>query len=661
MRLYTLSQISGSCKKLQAMLHKVFGLFFIILISTTADCSERPLSRAFEAMQDENWDLALNLAGKEGKVAKDIVEWHMHRAQAGTARAALAFLKRNPDWPGLPYLKKRAERSFLNASMKVSALFFYENPPKTAEGALAYALTLRTGQQYEAARKVIRNAWLNYSMPVETQNIFISLYGEYLGDLTSQRLRKMLWRQNTAQVRSLYALLDKGELALARACLALQAGERGVDALIANIPQKFHGEPVLSHARFKWRLQSKKVKSALKLIQESSLSVKSLEWPSAWGKDRSDMARNLIFEKRYKEAYDLASRNHMTQGPVFTDLEWLSGFIALRYLNNAKLAQLHFETVLSAVDTPISLGRANYWLGRAYKALDMKDQARNAFMQGAKYQTSFYGLLSAEEVTASFPYDFSPLPKLPDWRNAPFRKSSVFQAAILLFASGKDVLGERFITHLAETLSDREIMQLTDFLEKSEKSHILITLGKRKASQGKSFPRPYFATHPLINEEYVAPKQLSLAIARRESEFDPNLVSPVGALGLMQVMPRTGKEMAAKIGVIYDSRKMLSDWKYNALIGTTYLQELSERFTSNPILVAIGYNAGPTRAENWSAVLGDPRREGLDIVDWIELIPFSETRNYVMRTTESIPIYRARLGLDPLPVPFTEFLKGSGF
>ena len=129
----------------------------------------------------------------------------------------------------------------------------------------------------------------------------------------------------------------------------------------------------------------------------------------------------------------------------------------------------------------------------------------------------------------------------------------------------------------------------------------------------------------------------------------------------MQVMPRTGKEMAAKIGVIYDSRKMLSDWKYNALIGTTYLQELSERFTSNPILVAIGYNAGPTRAENWSAVLGDPRREGLDIVDWIELIPFSETRNYVMRTTESIPIYRARLGLDPLPVPFTEFLKGSGF
>ena len=165
----------------------------------------------------------------------------------------------------------------------------------------------------------------------------------------------------------------------------------------------------------------------------------------------------------------------------------------------------------------------------------------------------------------------------------------------------------------------------------------------------------------MIEENYPVPAQLSLAIARRESEFDPRVVSPVGASGIMQVMPRTAKEMAGKIGLRYDQNRMVSDWKYNARLGTVYLQELSERFSANPVLVSVAYNAGPTRAENWSKLLGDPRSSKVDIIDWIEMIPFAETRNYVMRTIESLPIYRARLGQDPLPVPFSKSLKGSGF
>jgi soluble lytic murein transglycosylase len=129
----------------------------------------------------------------------------------------------------------------------------------------------------------------------------------------------------------------------------------------------------------------------------------------------------------------------------------------------------------------------------------------------------------------------------------------------------------------------------------------------------------------------------------------------------MQVMPRTAKEMAEKIGLRYDQNRMTTDWKYNARLGTVYLQELSERFGANPVLVSVAYNAGPTRAENWSKLLGDPRSSKVDIIDWIEMIPFAETRNYVMRTIESLPIYRARLGQDPLPVPFSKSLKGSGF
>jgi soluble lytic murein transglycosylase len=393
----------------------------------------------------------------------------------------------------------------------------------------------------------------------------------------------------------------------------------------------------------------------------ASETKEALGRPDVWGDDRRNIARDLVRDKSYQTAYKLASNHFMNSGHIYADLEWLSGYIALRHLKKPKTAQLHFEKFMFVVDTPISLGRAYYWLARAYQDQGQNEKARKAFKEGAVYQTSFYGLLSAEEISVPFKYDFYPPKELPNWRGAPFLKSSVFKAAILLFASGQDALGERFITHLVETLPDEQILQMTHFLEEFDRPHVLVMVGKRKASQGMSFPRSYFALHPMIEENYPVPAQLSLAIARRESEFDPRVVSPVGASGIMQVMPRTAKEMAGKIGLRYDQNRMVSDWKYNARLGTVYLQELSERFSANPVLVSVAYNAGPTRAENWSKLLGDPRSSKVDIIDWIEMIPFAETRNYVMRTIESLPIYRARLGQDPLPVPFSKSLKGSGF
>jgi soluble lytic murein transglycosylase len=235
----------------------------------------------------------------------------------------------------------------------------------------------------------------------------------------------------------------------------------------------------------------------------------------------------------------------------------------------------------------------------------------------------------------------------------------VFKAAILLLSSDQLSLGERFLTHLAETLDDQEILQLTDFLEEAQRSHVLVMVGKRAANYGRNFPRPYYALHAMIGMPSRVPIELSLSIARRESEFDQWVVSPVGAMGLMQVMPKTGAEMAANLGVPFQEDKMTSDWQYNVNLGNTYLAELGDRFGGNPVLMAIAYNAGPSRAERWMERLGDPRQSNVDIIDWVELIPFEETRNYVMRVTESIPIYRARLGKDPLPQPFSKMLQGS--
>lgn len=196
-------------------------------------------------------------------------------------------------------------------------------------------------------------------------------------------------------------------------------------------------------------------------------------------------------------------------------------------------------------------------------------------------------------------------------------------------------------------------------LEDLKLPHVQVMLGKRAAQAGHEVYAPYYALHPLADEVHPVPTELVLAIARRESEFDPGVVSPVGALGLMQVMPNTAREVAGWLNVDFSESRLLADPVYNATIGATYLQRLAEQFNGNAVMISAAYNAGPSRPIRWMEERGDPRRDGMEIIDWIEHIPFTETRNYVMRVTESLPIYRARLGRNPHPVPFSEELKGS--
>ncbi|MEM8538710.1 MAG: lytic transglycosylase domain-containing protein, partial [Pseudomonadota bacterium] len=174
-------------------------------------------------------------------------------------------------------------------------------------------------------------------------------------------------------------------------------------------------------------------------------------------------------------------------------------------------------------------------------------------------------------------------------------------------------------------------------------------------------PAPYYALHPLADAGLNMSPEMLLAIARRESEFDPVVQSGVGARGLMQIMPDTGRQVARSLGLSADhtTERLTADPVYNARLGAQYLAQLAQTFDGNPIMMAAGYNAGPSRPTTWMDRFGDPRRGAIDIVDWIELMPFRETRNYVMRVSESLPVYRARLGRDPLPVPFSQELVGS--
>jgi soluble lytic murein transglycosylase len=357
----------------------------------------------------------------------------------------------------------------------------------------------------------------------------------------------------------------------------------------------------------------------------------------------------------------MAAQHGLMEGSDFADLEWLAGYIALRFLKDPALALHHFNGHDGAVESPISLGRAGYWQGRALEEAGDSAAAAEAYKRGANFQTSFYGLLAAERAGVPFPVKLRGPAPAQDWRTSPLARAPLFEAGLLLQASGEMDLAERFWTHLADQLLEPDLELLGQAAIDIGQPHIAVMIGKRAAQRGLEIAAPYYALHPAGEADLPMAPEMTLAIARRESEFDPVVQSSVGARGLMQLMPATALEVAQGLGIApqHSTDRLTADPVYNARLGTQYLSELAGRFDGNVVMMSAAYNAGPSRPIRWMEEMGDPRDGDVYMVDWIEMVPFRETQNYIMRVTESLPVYRARLGLDPLPIPFFEELTGS--
>ncbi|MFD1343490.1 lytic transglycosylase domain-containing protein [Litorisediminicola beolgyonensis] len=625
--------------------------------STTDDPA--PLRRAMADMRDANWASAMIEARGSGQAGLDVILWHWLRAGNGDARQVQDFLARNPDWPGLDYLREKSEQAISEATHDEVRAFFGNEAPQTGTGALSLARAERAAGEEDAAKATIILAWKTLALSSEEHAAFLADHGALLKPYHDDRLAMALWKGWRANASAMLPLVSDGQRALAEARIALQDQAAGVDGAIERVPAALADDAGLAHDRFAWRVKKRRTDDAIELLLERSAKTGGLGEPWAWADRRLDLARATMLEGKGALAYDIASSHQLTSGSDFASLEWLSGYIALTYLKKPEIAADHFDRFATAVDTPISLGRAGYWQGRAREAMGDAEGAARGYAFGAKYQTSFYGLLAAERGKLAPDTTLAGTETFPDWKEAAFTKKSVFQAAMLLMAGGEDQLAERFLTHLAESLDRNEIGSLGNMLADLGKPHIQIMLGKRAAQAGIEVPGPYYALHPLLDREFPIPTEMVLSIARRESEFDPVVVSHAGARGLMQLMPRTASEVSGWIGETFLLAKLTSDPAYNARLGSAYLADLSERFDGNVVMMAAGYNAGPGRPIRWMKERGDPRRGGADIVDWIEHIPFDETRNYVMRVAESVPIYRARLGKTMHPVPFSKELTGS--
>jgi len=287
------------------------------------------------------------------------------------------------------------------------------------------------------------------------------------------------------------------------------------------------------------------------------------------------------------------------------------------------------------------------------------DAANAAYADAARFQTSFYGLLAAEKVGAPMDAALTGRTGIAPWRDAAFTKSTVYQAAKLFHDAGQIWETSRFLRQLAENTAEGELVGLADYALTLGDPYLAVRVSKQVAREGVVAHRAYYPLTPIGSDDLPVPEELALAIARRESEFHIAAVSGAGARGLMQLMPATARSMAKKLGLPYAKSRLTTDPQYNATLGSAYLAHLIEEFGNNIVLVAAGYNAGPHRARRWIEAYGDPRNAGVDAVDWIEHIPFRETRNYVMRVAESLPVYRARLTGKPVPIALSAELKAQ--
>jgi soluble lytic murein transglycosylase len=614
------------------------------------------LQAALAAAAARDWDGAL--AQAEGAVGRDVIQWMRLRAGEGTLTEYEDFIARRPDWPGLPLLREKGETAVARSTTPDRVIrWFAADKPATPAGAMALMRALAAAGRPEEARAEARRAWLFLSFDAGEEQAFLTLAGEATDDAHAARTNRLLWEEKVAEARRMLPRLAPGPRALAAARLALLSGADGVNDLIAQVPDALRADPGLAHDRFQWRMDRGLYDGAADLIVQAS-DAGTLGRPQDWAKRRAALARELAEIGQPQRAWRVAAGHGLTDGPDFLDLEFLAGFLALRDLNQPELALRHFRRLAEVAETPISASRAAYWQARAEEAQGRAEAATALYRAAARHQTAYYGLLAAERLGLALDPALLSDARPEDWRNAAFAGSSVLQAGRLLLRAGDRTLGKRFLLHLAESLDSDQTARLADMARIIGEPHVSLVLAKRAGEKGALYPALHHPVSDLVPEGLAVSRAFALAIARRESEFDIAAVSPAGALGLMQLMPATAQAMAGKTGQTYARDRLTTDSAYNTALGAAYLRQLIDEFGPAVALVAAGYNAGPGRPRRWITTFGDPRSPAVDVIDWVERIPISETRTYVMRVAESLVIYRAKLRGTTGPVRLTAELTG---
>jgi len=621
------------------------------------------LAEAIRRAETGRWDEAKAFAERTGDpVAERVILWTRLRDGVGRFSEFESFLREHGDWPGMARLRRQGERHMGPDLSDARVIAYFDGEaPRTGTGALRLADALSSRGRVDEAEAVVLAAWGDLSLTSAQVTAFRSRWPDVVEPRLEARLDTLLWRGWTDEAEDLFPLVSADQRALARARVAVRRDTYGLQGLIDAVPAALRDDPGLAYERYLFRVKKSRWDDAEAWILEHSDSAEELGRPAEWMGRRANLARQALARGAVEEAYRIAAGNYGDGGAAFADSEWFAGFIALIHKKDPELAATHFRRFGEVVGSPISRGRAGFWLGLALERAGDADGARAAYAEGARHQTSFYGQLAAVRGGIAPDPDLAGGPD-PDWRSEPFVDGDVVQAARLLIDAEDDVRARQFLRHASEGRPASERAALAQMAIDLDRTHIAIRMAKDAASDGVLIPAQYYPLHPMADGDWPVPTELALSIARQESELNPGVTSHADARGLMQLLPSTARHVAGRIGIAYEPARLMRDGLYNASLGTAYLADNIRRFNGSYILAIAAYNAGPGRVSQWVETLGDPRRPDVDPIVWIENIPYSETRNYVMRVMEGLHVYRARLAGATPPIRLVDDINrvGSG-
>lgn len=354
------------------------------------------------------------------------------------------------------------------------------------------------------------------------------------------------------------------------------------------------------------------------------------------------VARKLLAAGNVETAYKVVQQQGPDDPNSYAEAKFLSGYIALRFQKNPTLAFEDFAQILARADSPFGKARAAFWGGRAAQAAGNADLATKWYTAGADHMATFYGQLAAHELGKDAPPKPVPEPRPDPAELARFNAQELVQAARLFFAVGDRDHARTCLLQLADRAKTPiDFAMLASVAEKAGRIDVAIAVARRSIEVGMplmvhgypvtALPTSSIAEHPLV-----------FAIVRQESAFATDAKSGVGARGLMQLMPDTAKLVASRLQMPFSADRLSADGLYNLTLGQSYLERLIEDFGGSYPLAIAAYNAGPGRVKQWLHEFGDPRGPDIGMVDWIEMIPFNETRTYVQRVLENLQIYRGQ-------------------
>lgn len=577
--------------------------------------------------------------------------------QLDQARRDLAGWPRSSRRQGVA--EKMIETSGLDPQRIVA--WFQGAEPQCPQGAMALAAAYEQLGRRQDAQALIRRWWRAKVFEADAQRTMLTRFADLLSqDDHVARVDALLYGQQGPAAHDLLPLLPADQRALAQARIALRADARDATALVGDLPLSLANAPGLAVERARY-LQKRNLDAvALGLVAYFPAQPPTDEAAARIWAERKLLINAALRAMDYRAAYAAATNHGLTSGPEYAEAEFYAGWIALSKLHDPALADTHFARIQAAGSSPITQSRALYWRGRAAEARGDPAAAKAFYVEGGRFFTAFYGQLSAERAgLATIDLGHDPTPTAAD--RARFENRDIVAAARLLGESGQRDLFRSFVLFIADTLtSGQDAALLVDLARGYGDQDLAMRAVRTAAQHGFILPERGYPLRTAPSGYDAADPAIVFGVIRQESGFDPHVRSGVGARGMMQLMPVTARVLARRMGERY-SPSRLDDAEYNMKLGSAYIGGMINDFGGSYLMATAAYNAGPGHLPDWASFCGDPRSSNVDPVDFIECIPFSETRNYVMRVLEGAQVYRARLHGNVAPLTLAEDLRRGTF